>query len=86
MTASAADIRSVLAVSETPTAGPSQAKKPQPPTTRKPEGISRELYSLIGPSAPSLVAQLTKPQFKQKPNLGGGSKVKWYYFASLGAS
>ena len=79
MTASAADIRSVLAVSETSTPGPSQAKKPQQFVTRKPEGISRELYSLIGPSAPSLVAQLAKPQFKQKPNLGGGSKVKWYY-------
>ena len=85
MTASAADIRSVLAVSETPTPGPSQPKKPQPSATRKPEGISRELYSLIGPSAPSLVAQLAKPQFKQKPNLGSVAKVKWYYSAFLGA-
>ena len=37
-----------------------------------------ELYSLIGPSAPSLAAsQLSKPRLKQKPNLGGGGRVKW---------
>jgi DNA methyltransferase 1-associated protein 1 len=43
---------------------------------RKPEGMSRELYSLIGTSAPTLVAQLAKPRLKQKPNLGG--RVKWW--------
>jgi len=77
MAASAADVRSILSIpgpSSTPTA-------PQPKkalhTPRKPEGISRELYSLIGPSAPSLAAQLAKPRLKQKPNLGSGGKVKW---------
>lgn len=78
LAASAADIRSVLPIGEASAAGPSQTKKTQGPSTRKPEGISRELYSLIGPTAPSLVAQFAKPQFKQKPNLGGGSKVRWY--------
>ncbi|KAF8076576.1 hypothetical protein FPV67DRAFT_1471976 [Lyophyllum atratum] len=77
MAASAADVRSILSIPEpSAVAGPSQPKKQLLASTRKPEGISRELYSLIGPSAPSLVA-LTKPRLKQKPNLGGTSKVKW---------
>ncbi|RDB22659.1 SWR1-complex protein 4 [Hypsizygus marmoreus] len=78
MAASAADVRSALSIPEpSSTPGPSQPKKTAAPPTRKPEGISRELYSLIGPSAPSLAAQLAKPRLKQKPNLGGGGKVKW---------
>ncbi|KAG6831382.1 hypothetical protein H0H92_010984 [Tricholoma furcatifolium] len=76
MTASAADVRSILSLPETSaTPGPSQPKKQPATSTRKPEGISRELYALIGPSAPSLVT--VKPRLKQKPNLGGVSKVKW---------
>ncbi|KAF9226646.1 hypothetical protein BS17DRAFT_775926 [Gyrodon lividus] len=80
MAVSASDIRSALSLpSSTP--GPSQLKKPQAHSTKKPEGISRELYSLIGPSAPSLAAHLAKPRLKQKPNFGGGGggggKVKW---------
>jgi DNA methyltransferase 1-associated protein 1 len=75
--ATAADVRSIFSIqAPTSTPGPSQPKKP-PTTVRKPDGISRELYSLIGPSAPSLAAQLAKPRLKQKPNLGGGGKVKW---------
>lgn len=77
---SAADVRSILSLPNLSTPGPSQPRK-QPGTTeraRKPEGISRELYSLIGPSAPTLAAQLVKPRLKQKPNLGGGGRVKWY--------
>ncbi|KAJ4478313.1 hypothetical protein J3R30DRAFT_3657575 [Lentinula aciculospora] len=77
--ASAADVRSILslpAVSSS-AAGPSQPKKQAASSTRKPEGISRELYSLIGPSAPTIAAQLAKPRLKQKPNFGGGGKVKW---------
>jgi DNA methyltransferase 1-associated protein 1 len=79
MAASAADIRSALSIPEASfSAGPSQTKK-APSNTRKPEGISRELYSLIGPSAPSL-AQLAKPRLKQKPNFGGrGGKSKWFF-------
>ncbi|KAL6309729.1 hypothetical protein BKA93DRAFT_723410 [Sparassis latifolia] len=76
MAASAADIRSILALpNPSSTPGPSQLRKV--PATRKPEGIPRELYALIGPSAPTLAAQLAKPRLKQKPNLGGGGKVKW---------
>lgn len=78
MAASAADVRSALSIPDaTLAAGPSQQKKPAAPAARKPEGISRELYSLIGPSAPSIAAQLAKPRLKQKPNLTGGGKVKW---------
>ncbi|GJE84587.1 SWR1-complex protein [Phanerochaete sordida] len=73
---SAADVRSVFSLPSTP--GPSQPKAPAAPErARKPEGMSRELYSLIGQSAPTLVAQLAKPRLKQKPNLGGGGRVKW---------
>ncbi|KAF9464376.1 hypothetical protein BDZ94DRAFT_1256299 [Collybia nuda] len=80
MAASAADVRSILSIPDSgATPGPSQPKKSTAQSTRKPEGISRELYSLIGPSAPSLAAQLAKPRLKQKPNLGGGGKVKWEY-------
>ncbi|KAJ7507986.1 hypothetical protein B0H11DRAFT_1969582 [Mycena galericulata] len=75
--ANAADVRSVLdlpSVSATPV--PPQKKLSLQPA-RKPEGISRELFSLIGPSSTTLVAQLAKPRLKQKPNLGQGSKIKW---------
>lgn len=80
MAASAADIRSALSIPEAiSSAGPPQIKKQLPHNTRKPEGISRELYSLIGPSAPSLAAQLAKPRLKQKPNFAGRSgKTKWF--------
>ncbi|PIL37430.1 transcription factor [Ganoderma sinense ZZ0214-1] len=75
MAASAADVRSILSIPNPPPAGPStQAKKPQAAErAKKPEGIPRELYALIGPTAPTLVTQFAKPRLKQKPNLGGTS-------------
>ncbi|KAJ2931670.1 hypothetical protein H1R20_g5401, partial [Candolleomyces eurysporus] len=79
MAASASDIRSALSLPDpSSVAGPSQPKKPAP-TTRKPEGISRELYSLIGPSQPSVAAQVAKPRLKQKPRFATGisSATKW---------
>ena len=78
--ASAADVRSILSLPNPSAPGPSQPKAKAPGATeraRKPEGISRELYSLIGPSAPTLAAQFAKPRLKQKPNLGSGGRVKW---------
>ncbi|KAI0036777.1 hypothetical protein K488DRAFT_40369 [Vararia minispora EC-137] len=72
--ASAADIRGILSLPENAAPGPSQMRKPP---TKKPEGIPRELYALIGPSAPTMIAQPAKPRFKQKPNLGGGGSVRW---------
>ena len=76
--ASAADVRSILSLPSSSTPAPSQPKKAATPLSRKPSGISRELYSLIGPSAPTLVAQVAKPRLKQKPNLGSGGSSKWY--------
>lgn len=73
---SAADIRSVLSF-PAPTPGPSQPRKSQVHASKKPDGISRELYSLIGPSAPSIAAHLAKPRLKQKPNFEGRGTVKW---------
>jgi len=85
MAASSADIRSILSLpapgnhgsnanpNANPNAGPSQRKPAKP---QKPDGISRELYSLIGDHAPSLVAARAKPKLRQKPDLGRG-KVRW---------
>ncbi|KAJ6539516.1 hypothetical protein B0H19DRAFT_1269823 [Mycena capillaripes] len=73
-----ADVRSILDLpSSSATAGVPLQKKLAVPSARKPDGISRELFSLIGPSSTTLVAQLAKPRLKQKPNLGAGSKIKW---------
>ncbi|KAI0254860.1 hypothetical protein BJV78DRAFT_882194 [Lactifluus subvellereus] len=77
--ASAADVRSILSLPSPSTPAPAQPKKAAAPLARKPSGISRELYSLIGPSAPTLVAQVAKPRLKQKPNLGGGGSTKWVW-------
>ncbi|KAI0776145.1 hypothetical protein BD413DRAFT_526828 [Trametes elegans] len=79
MAASAADVRSILSIPNTSASGSAQQpKKPQAAErAKKPEGIPRELYALIGPSAPTLAAQFAKPRLKQKPNLGGGGRVKW---------
>jgi len=73
---SAADVRSALSL-PTPTPGPSQPRKSHAQGPKKPEGISRELYALIGTSAPSLAATLAKPRLKQKPNFSGRGTVKW---------
>ena len=81
--ASAADVRSILSLPSSSTPTPTQPKKGSTPLARKPSGISRELYSLIGPSAPTLVAQVAKPRLKQKPNLGSGGSSKWYISSPL---
>lgn len=82
--ASAADMRSILSipdpsVTQTPgasTSTPTTATKRKGP---KPDGISRELYALIGSSAPTLTAQMSKPKYKPKPKnfAGGGRAAKW---------
>ncbi|KAI9447885.1 hypothetical protein H4582DRAFT_2107334 [Lactarius indigo] len=74
--ASAADVRSILSLPNSSTPASTQPKRAAP-LARKPSGISRELYSLIGPSAPTLVAQAAKPRLKQKPNLGSGGSARW---------
>lgn len=79
MAASAADIRSALNLPESnAAAGPSQQKK-QSQTARKPEGISRELFSLLGQSLPAIAAQPARPRLKQKPKFANGTSAatKW---------
>lgn len=71
MAVSASDIRSALSL-------PPPPRRTHPAPPKKPDGISRELYALIGPSAPSLAAHLAKPRLKQKPTFGTGGSVKWY--------
>ena len=76
--ASAADIRSVLSVPDpTPSSSQQPQKKPTA-TSKRPQGISRELYELIGDSVPSVVPQQSKARLKLKPNLGSGApRSKW---------
>ena len=77
MAASGADIRDILSLPG-PSSTPAAAASRKLPKAQKPEGISRELYSLIGDHAPSLAAvQRAKPKLKQKPDLGRG-KVRWW--------
>ncbi|KAF7352641.1 SWR1-complex protein 4 [Mycena venus] len=76
--ASSSEVRAILDLPSSSSATPAALqKKLSVPSARKPDGISRELFSLIGPSSTTLVAQLAKPRLKQKPNLGAGSKIKW---------
>ncbi|TFK43717.1 hypothetical protein BDQ12DRAFT_675442 [Crucibulum laeve] len=79
MAASAADVRSILAIPDpAPKAGPSKPKKAQTAAAiRKQEGITREVQGLIGGSAAGLAVQYAKPRLKQKPNLGGSGKTHW---------
>ncbi|KAF8339079.1 uncharacterized protein EI90DRAFT_3279490 [Cantharellus anzutake] len=85
--ASASDVRAILQLPPT-FAGPSQLKKPSAPGPRKPEGISRELYSLIGDSAPTLVAQYSRPKFKPKLDLGARNRtsdsLELFHWAKVG--
>ncbi|KZT36690.1 hypothetical protein SISSUDRAFT_1120791 [Sistotremastrum suecicum HHB10207 ss-3] len=76
MAASAADVRDILSLPGPSNVASTTLKKSSSSIAKKPEGISRELYSLIGNSAPTLTAQFAKPRLKQRPDLGKG-KVKW---------
>ena len=87
---SAADVRAALSLADpsASTIAPHATPLTRKASLRKPEGMPRELFQLIGPSAPTLTAQFAKPQLKAKPNLGSnvdgangrvssGGKVKW---------
>jgi DNA methyltransferase 1-associated protein 1 len=78
--ASANDIRDILSLPREPSTSTAVPRKSGGPGTglRKPEGISRELYSLLGDNVPTLVAQFARPKFKQKPVFGKG-KSTWYF-------
>ena len=71
------DVRSIL---DLPHPGPSQhALGRKVSTLKRPDGISRELYALIGDNAPSLAdaqASISAVKYRDRPKLKG-QKVKW---------
>lgn len=84
------DVRDIMQVSA-PAAGsglgtPAASRRGRvggPPGKRekRPEGITRELYALIGNNAPSLaLAQANKPKFKERIKRVG-PQVKWHWTA-----
>ncbi len=73
------DVRSILNL---PQAGPSPAAQPRRSLhpVKRPEGISRELYALIGDNAPSLAeaqASVAAVKYRDRPKFKT-KKVKWY--------
>jgi DNA methyltransferase 1-associated protein 1 len=66
------DVRDIMSISE-PAASPGIGLQAPPPRRagqqreKRPDGITRELYALMGDNAPSLaLAQSTKPKFKER--------------------
>lgn len=82
------DVRDILELGQAP--GPPAANLslqpprrsgagPPDPRHKRPDGITRELYALIGDNAPSLaLAQAVKPKFKERVKRSGPS-VKWQW-------
>ncbi|WWC65279.1 SWR1-complex protein 4 [Kwoniella dejecticola CBS 10117] len=73
---SSSDVRSILNL---PQAGPSTSTRKSTTTARKPDGISRELYALIGDNAPSLAeaqASIAAVKYRERPSLKT-KKVNW---------
>ncbi|GAA5832152.1 hypothetical protein JCM11251_004258 [Rhodosporidiobolus azoricus] len=72
--ASAKDVRDIMQLGPAPTVGPSMSMAPSAkrsgppgPPQKRPDGITRELYALIGDNAPTLaLAQPVKPKFKER--------------------
>ncbi|CAE6440573.1 unnamed protein product [Rhizoctonia solani] len=75
--ASSADVRDILSLPASSSAHLPAAKKiiAHAPT-RKPDGISREVYALIGDNSPTLVQNYAAPKLKQKPTFGKTSVEK----------
>ena len=73
--ASSADIRDILSLpaAVNSTSAPRKLVSNAP---KKPEGISREVYALIGDNSPSLVQQYAAPKLKQKPTFGKSQTAK----------
>ncbi|WWC98442.1 SWR1-complex protein 4 [Kwoniella sp. B9012] len=75
---SSSDVRSILNL---PQAGPSAPRRSTTanPAVKKPDGISRELYALIGDNAPSLAeaqASIAAVKYREKPSLKS-KKIHW---------
>jgi DNA methyltransferase 1-associated protein 1 len=89
--ASSADVRDILSLPASSSALLPTAKKiVASAPTRKPDGISREVYALIGDNSPALVQSYAAPKLKQKPTFGKSQvetpkeeekpATKWYVF------
>ncbi|KAL8283658.1 hypothetical protein RQP46_005453 [Phenoliferia psychrophenolica] len=82
------DVRDILELGSAPGAPTGLALQPPRrtgggppgPPVKRPDGITRELYALIGDNAPSLaLAQSAKPKFKERVKRPGASGVKWQW-------
>ncbi|GMK57062.1 hypothetical protein CspeluHIS016_0309020 [Cutaneotrichosporon spelunceum] len=73
------DVRSILNLPSASSGGPSTSAPRKAVIPRKPDGISRELYALIGNNAPSLAeaqASIAAVKYRDRPKLKT-KKVKW---------
>ncbi|KAJ1308988.1 hypothetical protein OPQ81_004670 [Rhizoctonia solani] len=69
--ASSADVRDILSLpAGSSSLIPAAKKIISHAPTRKPDGISREVYALIGDNSPTLVQAHAAPKLKQKPTFG----------------
>jgi DNA methyltransferase 1-associated protein 1 len=75
MAISSNDIRAVLPDGPKQN-GLTQSKSRKYAGSIRPEGIPRELYTLIGDSTPSILAQ-SRPRLKQKPKPGEAIQMHW---------
>ena len=81
------DVRDILELSQQAPPSSSSLQPPRrtggppDPRVKRPDGITRELYALIGDNAPSLaLAHTVKPKFKERIKRTGPS-VKWQWTA-----
>ncbi|KAK4704694.1 DNA methyltransferase 1-associated protein 1, partial [Phenoliferia sp. Uapishka_3] len=79
------DVRDIMELGQAPAAPsplalqPPRRSGPPNPREKRPDGITRELYALIGGNAPSLtLAHVVKPKFKERVKRTGPS-VKWQW-------
>ncbi|CAE6531455.1 unnamed protein product [Rhizoctonia solani] len=76
--ASSADVRDILSLPASSSSLIPAAKKIiSNAPTRKPDGISREVYALIGDNSPTLVQTHVAPKLKQKPTFGKTNLKHW---------
>lgn len=74
------DVRDILQLGSAPSSAPiKRSGPPVPSTTKRPDGITRELYALIGDNAPSLAIQqatsIVQPKFAQRLKKDQGGRA-----------
>ncbi len=83
--ASSKDVRDIMNLGAAPSPQPPSMSAPpptrqQPKKVKRPEGITRELFALMGGNAPALaLAQPVKPKFKERFKPRAGPSVKWQW-------